>query len=195
MIAISLQSGSNGNCIYVEANGVNLLFDAGICGINAERRLAAVGRNIREVDALIISHDHADHIRYAGVYQRKYGLPIYVTPRTLYQAERDNMLGKLGNVVSYLPGGQIHFGEVSVRTIPTPHDAVDGVAFVVSSGGEKLGILTDLGHPFEELLPVIASLDAVFIESNFDPAMLESGPYPAFLKRRISGPRGHLSNK
>jgi len=76
MIAVSLQSGSNGNCFYVEAGSVRLLFDAGICGAEAERRLAAIGRDIREVHALIISHDHADHIRYAGVYQRKYNLPL-----------------------------------------------------------------------------------------------------------------------
>jgi len=76
IIAASLQSGSNGNCIFVDAGGVRFLFDAGISGIRAERRLARHGRDIREVDALIISHDHADHIRCAGIYQRKYGLPI-----------------------------------------------------------------------------------------------------------------------
>jgi phosphoribosyl 1,2-cyclic phosphodiesterase len=83
VIAISLQSGSNGNCTYVETNGIRLLFDAGICGIRVASRLAAYERNIREVDALIISHDHSDHINYAGVYQRKYGLPIYTTQKTL----------------------------------------------------------------------------------------------------------------
>lgn len=194
MIAISLQSGSNGNCIYVETNGVRLLFDAGICGIKAASRLKAYGRDIQEVDALIISHDHADHISFAGVYQRKYGLPIYITPRTLERAERENRLGKLQDVNYFLAGGKIQFGKVSVRTIPTPHDAVDGAAFVISSEAKKLGILTDLGHVFKELFPVIASLDAVFIESNYDPFMLTNGRYPAFLKKRIQGPKGHLSN-
>lgn len=194
MIAISLQSGSSGNCIYVETDGVRLLFDAGISGIKAATRLKAYGRDIREVDALIISHDHADHINYAGVYHRKYGLPVYITPNTLYEAERDNRLGKLNNVNYFLAGGKIQFGKVSIQTIPTPHDAADGAAFVISSEGKRLGILTDLGHVFEELYPVIASLDAVFIESNYDPAMLAAGRYPAFLKQRIQGPRGHLSN-
>lgn len=194
MIAISLQSGSNGNCIYVETNGVRLLFDAGICGIRAASRLEAYGLDIRKVDALIISHDHADHISYAGVYQRKYGLPVYITPRTLYKAESENRLGKLNNVNYFLAGGKLQFGKVFVQTIPTPHDGVDGVAFVISSGCKKLGILTDLGHAFKELFAVISSLDAVFIESNYDPAMLSSGPYPAFLKKRIQGPKGHLSN-
>ncbi len=194
MIAISLQSGSSGNCIYVETNGVKLLFDAGICGVKAASRLKAYGRDIRDVDALIISHDHADHISYAGVYQRKYGLPIYITPRTLEKAEKENRLGTLNDVNYFLAGGEIHLGKVSVRTIPTPHDAVDGVVFVISSEAKKLGILTDVGHIFKELFPVVASLDAVFIESNYDPDMLANGRYPAFLKKRIRGPRGHLSN-
>lgn len=195
MIAISLQSGSNGNCTYVEANGVRMLFDAGICGVKAEQRLRSFGREIRKVDALIISHDHADHVSHAGVYQRKFGLPIYITPKTLQKAEGYSRLGKLGNVKHFLAGEKIDFGNVSVQTVPTPHDAVDGSAFVISSGGKRLGILTDLGHVFKELVPLVTSLDAVFIESNYDPELLANGPYPAFLKRRIQGPEGHLSNK
>jgi len=194
VIAISLQSGSNGNCIYIETNGVKLLFDAGICGSSAASRLETHGRDIRKVDALIISHDHTDHISYAGVYQRKYGLPVYITQKTLNKAETGRRLGKLSNVNYFQAGGTLHFGKTSVQTIPTPHDAADGAAFVISSGDKKLGILTDLGHVFHELSAVIPSLDAVFIESNYDPVMLSNGPYPAFLKRRIQGPRGHLSN-
>ncbi|HXX53867.1 MAG TPA: MBL fold metallo-hydrolase, partial [Thermodesulfovibrionales bacterium] len=144
--------------------------------------------------ALIISHDHADHIRYAGVYQRRYNIPLFITPKTLYRAERDGMLGRLRDTNYFLAGGKIRFGDLSVHTIPTPHDAEDAVAFVVSCLGKRLGILTDLGHSFNELGAVISSLDAVFIESNYDPEMLRRGPYPLSLKRRIRGPKGHLSN-
>ncbi|MEW6054596.1 MAG: MBL fold metallo-hydrolase [Nitrospirota bacterium] len=195
MIAISLQSGSNGNCIYVEANGVRLLFDAGICGIRAERRMDVHGRDIRAVDALIISHDHTDHIRYAGVYQRKYGIPIFITPKTLEKAGTGDSLGKIKNINYFRSGEKLFFGSVTVQTIPTPHDGADGSAFVISSEGRRLGILTDLGHVFRDLPEVISSLDAVFLESNYDPAMLENGTYPYFLKERIKGPKGHLSNR
>lgn len=194
MIAISLQSGSNGNCVYVETDGVRLLFDAGISGIQASQRLAACGRNIRDVDALIISHDHADHVRYVGVYQRKFGLPVYITPKTLESSSSVHDLGRLHSINHFRPGEEIQFGRVSVQTIPCPHDAVDGAVFVITSYGKKLGILTDLGHAFHELFSVMPTLDAVFIESNYDPDMLSNGPYPAFLKRRIRGPQGHLSN-
>ncbi|HYA31692.1 MAG TPA: MBL fold metallo-hydrolase [Thermodesulfovibrionales bacterium] len=194
MMAISLQSGSNGNCLYVEANGKRLLFDAGICGIKAEQRLAAYGKEIRDVDALIISHDHADHICYAGVYQRKYGIPIYVSAATLEAALSRRKLGELRDLRYFRNGDRITFGRVSVQTIPTRHDGADGAAFVISSGRERIGILTDLGHVFKGLGEVVSTLDGVFIESNYDPDMLAQGPYPAFLKKRIQGPGGHLSN-
>ena len=194
MLAISLQSGSNGNCFYVETNGTKLLFDAGICGSRAASRLGSHGRDIRDVDALIISHDHADHVSCAGIYQRKYGIPIFITPLTLREAEKGGRLGKLRDVTCFRSGDQLKFGAVSVHTIPTPHDGVDGSVFVVCSSGKRLGILTDLGHVFSGLPDIISSLDAVFIESNYDPAMLSNGPYPAFLKKRIQGSQGHLSN-
>lgn len=194
MIAISLQSGSNGNCIYIETEGVKLLFDTGIPGIQAERRLASYGRDIRDVDALIISHDHADHVRYAGVYQRKFCLPVFITRKTLKHAAAGQKLGQMDNVNYFKSGENLNFNNVSVQTIPSPHDGVDGVAFVISSREKHLGILTDLGHVFKDLYSVMGYLDAVFLESNYDPEMLAHGPYPSFLKRRIAGPRGHISN-
>jgi phosphoribosyl 1,2-cyclic phosphodiesterase len=194
VIAISLQSGSSGNCIYVETDRARLLFDAGISCAQAARRLAMHGRDIRNVDALIISHDHADHVRHAGVYQRRVGMPIYITPLTLNRALTRHSLGRLNDVNYFFAGGELTFGDVTVETIPTPHDSADGAIFIVSSEGKHLGIWTDVGHLFKELFSLMPSLDAVFIESNYDPAMLENGSYPAFLKERIKGPRGHLSN-
>ena len=192
---ISLQSGSNGNCIYVEAGGQKLLFDAGISGSCAEERLSAHGRDIRTVDALIISHNHSDHISSAGIFQRKYGIPLYVTPRCLAAAQTRCSLGKLKEVHHFRSGSTIRIGSVSVHTIPTPHDGEDGVAFVIDDGAHRLGILTDLGHVFQDLGRTIASLDAVLLESNYDPDMLANGPYPRFLKMRIKGPGGHISNR
>jgi phosphoribosyl 1,2-cyclic phosphodiesterase len=194
MIAISLQSGSNGNCIYVETSGVKLLFDAGITGIQTEERLAAQGRNIRDVDAVIISHDHSDHIRHAGVLQRKYGLPIYVTPATFAAASSRCALGKMTDVRHFRSHDKLRFDDVIVHAIPTPHDGVDGAVFVIEACGKRLGILTDLGHVFKDLIRLVSSLDAVFLESNYDPEMLAHGPYPAYLKQRIKGPHGHISN-
>lgn len=192
MLTFSLQSGSNGNSIYVEANGARLLFDAGISGGLAQRRMVEHGRDIREVDALIISHDHIDHVCCAGIYQRKFGLPIYITQPTL-RATWCN-LGRLDDVRFFRSGDTLDFDGVRVHTIRTAHDAADGVAFVVECEGRRLGILTDLGHPFPGLQSILESLDAAYLECNYDPEMLERGSYPGFLKARIRGPGGHLSN-
>ena len=194
MKVISLQSGSNGNCIYVETESLRLLIDAGITGSQAEQRLAAAGRDIRDVDALLISHAHADHVRCMGVYQRKFGLPIFVTQQTLATVRRRSRQGELTDVRSFVAGSTIRFDSVSVETVPTPHDSVDSVAFIIDDGRRRLGILTDLGHAFDGLDAVVRSLDSVILESNYDPDMLASGPYPEQLKQRIRGPGGHLSN-
>ncbi len=196
MHMMTLQSGSNGNCIFVEANGVRLLIDAGISGIQMQRRLEAHGVAPCTIDALLISHDHRDHVRGLGVYQRKYGMPVYITRSTLETARRRTKLGPLHeHGIRYFRSGEsVRVAGVTVETIPTPHDGVDGVGFVVDDGTCRLGVLTDLGHVFPGLEDVLQSLDAVLLESNYDPDMLDRGPYPASLQERIRGPAGHLSN-
>ncbi|MFK7768664.1 MAG: MBL fold metallo-hydrolase [Mariniblastus sp.] len=195
MKVVSLQSGSNGNCFYVESGDIRLLFDAGISGKKAEERLARHGRDIRDVDGLFISHDHSDHTRSVGVFQRKYNLPVYITQRTLLAIQRSQKIGNMKRVRLFTAGSSQCFGDVTVHSVPTPHDSVDGVAFVVEDKQHRVGILTDLGHAFDGLKEVLRSLDAVVIESNYDTQMLETGPYPEHLKRRISGDGGHLSNE
>jgi phosphoribosyl 1,2-cyclic phosphodiesterase len=193
MQVISLQSGSNGNCIYVETDGVRLLFDAGISGKQAQQRLALHGREIVGVDAVLISHDHVDHSRSMGIFHRKFGLPVYTTAKT-YRAASRYGLGEIDDLRHFAAGETLRFGQVTVETTATPHDGVDGVVFVVDDGKHRLGILTDLGHVFDDLTDIIGSLDAVLLESNYDPDMLANGPYPEFLKERIQGPGGHISN-
>ena len=194
MKVISLQSGSNGNCLCVQAADVTILLDAGISGKRAQQRLSAGGVDIREVDAMLISHDHADHVSCAGIYQRKFHLPMHITGPTLEASRVRRKLGKLGEVSLFTAGDVLNVGDACIETIPTPHDGADGVGFVITDGRRRLGVLTDLGTVFAELPDVIASLDAVVIESNFDPYMLEAGAYPWFLKQRITGPGGHLAN-
>ncbi len=193
MLTFSCQSGSNGNCIFVQAGQTRLLIDAGISGRRAEERLAVHGENIRDVDALLISHDHGDHSSSAGVFQRKFGLPIYATGGT-YQACR-HRLGDVGDVRCFHWGDRLEIGEATVYTLPTPHDGTEGVCYVIEHGGKRLGVLTDLGYVFDRLDDVLAGVDGVYIESNYDPAMLRRGPYPLRLQNRVSGSGGHLANE
>ncbi len=192
MLSCSLQSGSNGNCIYVETEDARLLFDAGISGSTAQLRLARHGRDIQDVQALIISHNHTDHVRCAGVFHRKFHLPIFISHGS-WQAAKSGM-GKVDNVTCFAGGEVLQFGNTRVATIPTPHDGREGVAFVIQHKKEKLGIFTDLGHRFAGIEEWIADLDGLYLESNYDPQMLAQGPYPPWLQRRIAGQGGHISN-
>ncbi len=192
--AISLQSGSNGNCIYVKTDHTALLFDAGISGKQAQLRLREHNEEIRKVAGLFLSHDHWDHSRSVGIFQRKFGIPLYTTKRTFRAAQRSARLGQFTDVRFFQSGDTVAVGALLVHTIPTPHDGADGVGFVVEYEGKRLGILTDLGYPFPELQQLICTLDAVFLESNYDPHLLKTGPYPPALKKRIAGQGGHLSN-
>ncbi len=191
---ISLQSGSNGNCFYVETKSTRLLIDAGISARQAACRLAATGREIQAVDALFISHDHSDHARSMGTYHRRFDVPVYATEKTLQAIHRRSRQGVLREVHTFRSGSNIHFRELTIESVCTPHDGVDGVAFIIDDGLCRLGIFTDLGHVFAGLAECIETLDAIVIESNYDSQMLEHGPYPADLKNRIRGPGGHLSN-
>ena len=124
--------------------------------------------------------------------QRRYGMPLYATAKT-YRASRAK-LGDVEQPVHFRAGAAIEFGGTVVQTIPTAHDGADGVAFVVMYGGKRLGIFTDLGHRFPGIADWLNGLDGLYLESNYDPQMLRTGPYPAWLKHRIVGSKGHLSN-
>lgn len=194
MRVIVLQSGSNGNCTYVEAGGQRLLFDAGISGRQAQLRLAQFGRAATDIDGLLISHDHSDHVRSMGIFHRKFGTPVHITTPTYQAACRTRRIGVMHDVQHFIAGETLRFGALSIETLPTPHDGADGVGFIVDDGAVRFGILTDLGFVFPELERALETLDAVLLESNYDPMMLAAGPYPEFLKARIQGQGGHLSN-
>ncbi len=195
MKIIPLQSGSNGNCYYVESGETALLFDAGISVRTAQTRLAVYQRDLKKVKGIFISHDHSDHTRHLGSFHRKFDLPVYITRPTLLAIEINQKLGSLKRVRLFSSGCSETVGSITVHTIRTPHDGVDGVVFVVEDAEHRVGILTDLGHPFEELRDVMPSLDGVILESNYDEGMLATGRYPEHLKRRISGLGGHISNE
>ncbi len=192
MQTCSLQSGSNGNCIYIEAGTTRLLIDAGISARTARRRLARHNRDLCGIHALFLTHGHGDHVRGAAIFQRVFGAPVFATPPTV----RDVMplFGKAGDVRMFWPGDTIKIDSVLVHSIPSPHDVEGSVVFVIEYGGRRLGVFTDFGQPFDAVRAALGTLDAVYLESNYDPQMLAAGPYPPELKARIAGQDGHLSN-
>jgi len=181
----------------VRSGDTALLFDAGISGSKAESRLAEHGYDIRECRAIVLSHEHHDHICGVGVYSRKFGLPVYANLRTWNATRAKPSIGCMGSPNYFVTGRTFEIGRLKIESILTPHDAVEGVCFVIEDieSGCRFGLLTDLGHVFHELRDAIRTLDAVLLESNYDEEMLESGPYPQHLKMRIAGKRGHISNR
>jgi len=194
MRIVSLQSGSNGNCIYVETPSTRLLFDAGISGARAKERLAQHGIDIRDVDALLVTHDHWDHATNMGVFHRKFNIPVWVTGITYKTVLRKKPPGHIANLNPFVSGETFRIGDATIETIRTPHDAADGVAFIIDDGRVRFGIMTDLGHATADLREAVRSLDAVLLESNYDPESLQNCTYSGETKARISGKGGHLSN-
>jgi phosphoribosyl 1,2-cyclic phosphodiesterase len=187
----SLNSGSNGNCYYI-SNGLEaVLIDAGISCRETVRRMIRLGLSIRIVKAIFITHEHTDHIRGAEVLSRKYGIPVYITGAT-YRNSRLNLDPQL--VKPFTAGTPVHFGNLSVKPFPKWHDASEPHSFTVSSNGITAGVFTDIGTACEHVVHHLSQCHAAFLEANYDEEMLESGPYPLFLKKRIRGMEGHLSN-
>ncbi len=188
----SLNSGSNGNCYYVGNNTEAILIDAGISCSEIEKRMKRLMLDIHKVKAVFVSHEHTDHISGLQVLAKKYKLPVYITHAT----HRFSRLKLEKSLVSDFTSHQsIVIGDISVTAFPKLHDAADPYSFVVSCNQINVGVFTDIGTPCENLVHHFKQCHAAFLEANYDDEMLENGRYPYFLKNRIRGEKGHLSNK
>lgn len=188
----SLNSGSNGNCYYLATEKDAILVDAGLNCRETEKRMARLGLSMDKVRAVFISHEHSDHIQGLRVISRKYQLPVYITPGTMTGGR---LLLEDHLVRSFCAHESIRIGELDIRAFPKLHDASEPHSFVVSSSDVTVGVFTDIGFPCENLKQYFKQCDAAFLEANYDEDMLDRGRYPYFLKKRISGGKGHLSNR
>lgn len=190
-------SGSSGNAIFVETAGAKLLIDAGQSGKNITRALEeGCNTNPRELDALLITHAHRDHIAGVGILSRRYRLPVYATAGAWQ--EMNGLIGavqpRLKNIIE--PDKTWQLGDIRIETFPTSHDALEPVGFILSDGeGKTVGIATDSGVFTARMGKALLNMDCLVLEANHDTAMLHNGPYPWPLKKRIAGVLGHLSNE
>lgn len=187
----SLNSGSNGNCYYVGNDSEAVLVDVGITCKEVELRMKRLGLDINKVKAIFISHEHSDHINGVPMLCRRYGLPVYVTQKTLRHCKFWLNRELICHFTSFIP---LQIGNLIITGFPKLHDASEPHSFIVSDGGTTVGVFTDIGAPCQQLTHHFAQCDAAFLESNYDEDMLENGQYPLFLKNRIRGGSGHLSN-
>jgi len=188
----SLNSGSNGNCYYVGSENDAVLVDAGISCREVETRMKRLKLAIENVRAIFISHEHSDHIRGLSSLSRKYNLPVYVSEGTLRSGEFyiDKHLIRHFDDTDAVP-----FGDLYVRAFGKHHDAADPYSFTVTRRHVVVGVFTDIGRPCDRLVHHFSRCHAAFLEANYDTDMLDKGRYPYFLKQRIRGGNGHLSNQ
>lgn len=187
----SLNSGSNGNCYYVGTEQDAVLIDAGISCRQTEQRMQRLGLSLDRVRAVFVSHEHSDHIGGLARLAGKYGLPVYITPRTLLHASLPANKLVIRPLRAYEP---VQLGDLRVTAFPKRHDACDPHSFLVAGPDANVGVFTDIGAPCEHVIHHFRQCHAAFLETNYDDEMLEKGPYPVYLKRRIQGEHGHLSN-
>lgn len=193
----SIASGSSGNCIYAGTDHVHLLVDAGISKKKIESGLAGIGLKEEELHGILVTHEHSDHVKGLGVMARKFGIPIYATRGTIQAILSDKRLGEIDPDL-FLPveaGVDFTIGEVTVKPVATSHDAAEPVAYVVKNENRSAGVITDLGKYDHSLVDKLQNLDVLLLEANHDVNMLQVGVYPYYLKRRILGEKGHLSNE
>jgi phosphoribosyl 1,2-cyclic phosphodiesterase len=187
----SLNSGSNGNCYYIGNEEEAILVDAGLSCRETEKRMKRLDLDIRKVKAIFISHEHGDHIKGVAVLSTKYGLPVYITPKTLLHSR---LMLKPQHVVSFTRHEIISVGNLRITAFPKYHDAADAHSFVIEYNQVRIGVFTDIGKVCDQLTFYFKQCHAAFLEANYDEAMLQNGRYPYHLKNRISGGSGHLSN-
>ena len=197
MRLVSIASGSSGNCIYIGSDNTHILVDAGISNKRIEQGLNEVGLKGAELDGIVVTHEHSDHVKGLGVLARKYRLPVYGTRGTLDKIAAMSAFGEYPKELlrSVSPDVAFAIGDLKLEPFSIDHDAADPVAYRVKHGRTGVAVATDMGHYDQYVIAHLQGLDAILIESNHDVNMLQAGPYPYYLKRRILSDHGHLSNE
>lgn len=192
----SIASGSSGNCIYIGSQTTGLLVDTGISKKRIEQGLLEIAVDPEGLQGILITHEHSDHIQGLGVMSRKYHLPIFGTKGTIEAIKATRSLGQIEESLYHVINKDETFavGDMEIHAISTSHDAADPVAYQFQCDGKRGAVITDLGTYDEHIIDSLQQLDLLLLEANHDVRMLQVGSYPYYLKQRILGNRGHLSN-
>jgi len=188
-----LASGSKGNAIYINSGETTLLIDAGFSGVEIERRFRARGLLPEKVDAIVVSHEHNDHLNGVGVLARRYGLPVYMSAKT--ETAASSKLGRIPTITNFTCGTDFSINDIAIHPFSTSHDASDPSGFTFRINGQKIGLATDLGVATQMVKHHLRDCNCLILEANHDPRMLEAGPYPWPIKQRVKSRTGHLANE
>ncbi len=191
-----ITSGSSGNCIYAGNDRHSVLIDAGISGKRIEAGLNAIDRTSKDLDGILITHEHSDHIKGIGIMARRHGIPVYMTQGTADALYEMTSVGKIPEeLIRVIRSGEdFSVGSLQIHAFSVSHDAAEPVAYRITSDGKSCAVATDMGIFTDDTVKELQDLSVLLLESNHDLHMLQVGSYPYYLKRRIMGEKGHLSN-
>lgn len=193
----SIASGSSGNCTFVGNENTKLLIDAGVSGKKIENGLNSIDVKAEDLQGILVTHEHGDHICGLGVMARRFNTPIYATPETIHAMLHMKNVGRIPEeLFRYVtPDTSFYINDILVEPFSTSHDASNPVCYTFSSGGHKVGMATDLGKFDDYIISKLYGSEILLLEANHDVNMLMVGGYPYYLKQRILGDKGHLSNE
>lgn len=193
---LSLGSGSSGNCYYIGTNEYGFLIDAGISSIRVKKYLRKYNILLSNIKGIFITHDHTDHVKYAGTLNSKYGIPVFTTKRIFYGMQRNRNVKNPPTFCNFIHKNEIlSLEDFSILPFQVSHDSSECIGFTFSFHDKHFTIATDLGYINDVAGQQITKSDYLVIEANYDENMLEKGPYPLILKNRVKGLKGHLSNR
>lgn len=199
MRLLNIASGSSGNATYIGSNNTHILIDAGISRKRINEGLGSVDTGLKDLSAILITHEHTDHISSLGILLRSAEIPVYATKETIEQIKLTKSLGSYNEELfnEIVPDKEFVIGDFTIKPLAVSHDAANPVCYKATENetGKSLAVVTDLGKSTKHLCENLKQLDILMLEANHDIRMLEVGPYPYLLKQRIMGNFGHMSNE
>lgn len=190
----SLYSGSSGNSLFVSSNNTNILIDAGVSAKKITEALTSINVDIEKIDAILVTHEHSDHVQSLGVLSKKYNIPVFANENTWNAMPKQKEKINLDNQNFYKSSENFTIGDLTIHPFSIPHDAADPCGFNILNDNTKISIATDIGHITENIMENLKNSSFILLESNYEPNVLKCCSYPYILKQRIDGPNGHLSN-
>ena len=191
----NLYSGSSGNCSFVGTDNINILIDCGESQKKISDALESIGKNINKIDAIIVTHEHSDHVKNLGAISKKYNIPVYANEKTFENMPEQTSLIDEKNKKVFNTDDHFEIGDLKIYPFHIPHDAAEPCGYNIYNEDKKISIATDIGHMDNNILKKLEESQFLLLESNYEPEILKYAKYPYYLKQRIAGPNGHLSNQ
>ena len=191
----NLYSGSSGNCSFVGTDNINILIDCGESQKKISDALESIGKSINKIDAIIVTHEHSDHVKNLGAISKKYNIPVYANEKTFENMPEQTSLIDEKNKKIFNTDDHFEIGDLKIYPFHIPHDAAEPCGYNIYNEDKKISIATDIGHMDNNILKKLEESQFLLLESNYEPEILKYAKYPYYLKQRIAGPNGHLSNQ